>query len=226
MKSSNKNIEELINKANCYSAQHDYPNAIVCLKRAIEIFEVDDNNVVLYFDNVLWPLGKLYHTTKQYDEALKIENIEYDLLLSMDNPDGNFTKLSEDSARRFVKFCLSHGVTYSLLNKPTDARNIFSLGYWISFHHFGEFEIETLKLAYNIASVELMHGNKDEGIRLMEFCYFDMREHLGTENECVKQVEGVLKIVKDEDPSQLYKNFLEFRKNAKETLDFYLGINE
>ena len=226
MKSSNNSLEELITKAKCYSAQNDYSNAIVCLNQAIELFEVNDNNVVFYFDNVLWPLSNLYHATKNFEEALKIENIEYEILLSMDNPDGNHTELSEDSARRFVKFCLSHGVTYSFLNKPDDARNIFSLGYWISFHHFGEFDIETLKLAYNLAGIELMHGNKEEGIRLMEFCYFDMREHLDIENDYVKQAENFLKSVKDDEPSQLYEKHIECRKNAKEALDSIWGISQ
>lgn len=226
MKSSNNNLEELINKANYFSAQNDYSNAIVCLNQAIELFEVNDNNVVFYFDNVLWPLSNLHHATKNYDEALKIENIEYELLLSMDNPDGDFTELSEDSARRFVKFCLSHGLTYSYLNRPNDSRNIFSLGYWISFHHFGEYNVETLKLAYNLAGIELMHGDKEEGIRLVEFCYFDMREHLDIENDYVKRVEDFLKRVKNDEPSQLYEKHIECRKNAKEALEYFLGTSQ
>lgn len=222
MKNNTCTPDELIRIAYGHLTKNDYPNAIACLNNIIKEIKIDDRNIDYILDNVLWPLGNLYHAINQYDKALEIENMEYEWLFTRDNSNENFLNLSEALAKKMVKFCLSHGVTYSCLNRSVEAKDIFELGYWIAFHYFGEYDIETLKLAYNIAGIELEHGNTEEGIRQMKYCYYDMREHLDRENEYVIRAETVLKNVLDIDPNQLYEEHFENRIISKKAIDSFI----
>ena len=87
-----------------------------------------------------------------------------------------------------------------------------------SFNAFGEYEISTLKQAFNIACVELLNGDANEGLRQLEYCYYDMRDYLGENNELTRHAEYVLKEQND-NPDELYTAYKLVRASAREVIN-------
>lgn len=215
----NKNvreIERMIEESRIRTMDEDYQGAIESLEQALEIIKKHPFLGGSYLDEVLWTLGNLCGVAQQYEKAVKIEEVEISNMLKRKHITClNTAKLSEEEASRLISLYLCSGTAYMNLDKPEKARNQFALGYTLAYIHFGEYDVRTLKQAYNIACQELLSGDQAEGIRQLKYCYYDMREHLGEHSEYTQKAKSTLLEV-DENPDELYARHMEMRKVVRE----------
>lgn len=211
----NKNvreIERLIEESRLRTVDEDYQGAIESMEKALEIIEKYPFLGSSYLDFVLWTLGNLYGVAKQYEKAVKIEELEISNMLQRHRITClNNAKLSEEDASRLISLYLCLGTAYMNLDQSEKAKDQYAMGYTVAYVHFGEFDVRTLKQAYNIACRELLSGDQTEGIRQLKYCYYDMREHLGESSEYTQKARSVLLQV-EENPDDLYTKHMEMRK--------------
>lgn len=219
MKKKIELVEKLIKDSKQCSAVEDYHNAIKKLEQVLDILQKCPPIEAEYIDDVLWGLGNLYGVTQQHERATKIEEIEISNMLNYYNVE-NFVnaRLPEEVASKLASLYLCLGTDYMSLGMNEKAREQYTIGYTLSFFNFGEFDERTLKQAYNIAATEWLCGDEKEGIRQIEYCYYDMRDHLGENSQYTLKAKQTLLQV-GEKPDELYNMHQKFRKNAKELLN-------
>ena len=218
MKKDVREIERLIEEGRFRTVDEDYQGAIESMEQALKIIKKYPFLGDSYLDSVFWTLGNLYGVTKQYEKAVKIEELEIGNMLKRHRITClNNARLSEEDASRLISLYLCLGTAYMNLNQSEKARDRYAMGYTLAYVHFGEFDERTLKQAYNIACRELFSGNQTEGIRQLKYCYYDMREHLGENSEYTQKAKSILLQV-EENPDELYANHMELRKIVREEL--------
>ncbi len=224
MKRDDKEIEKLLNKAQEHSSYGNHSKAIQCLEQARKIVQMNPFLSDKYMPDILWPLGNLYGVNKQYDKAAEVEEIELDSLLELCNSEPpNSAKLEEDIASRIVSICLCLGTAYANLEEFDKAKERYVLGYAMSFFNFGEYDEKTLKQLFNWASLEMLHGDTNEGTKQLMYCYYDMLEHLGESNYYTQHAKDVLTQA-GKDMDKEYSAFVELKKASKTIMDAYLQM--
>jgi tetratricopeptide (TPR) repeat protein len=215
---SEKKFEEAIEKSGKFVAKGDYESAIQLLESICILMKKHPTVAADYIDFVLWTLGNLYGITSQYEKAVEIEELEINNIMKTYNIKYlNEANLDDEMASRLISLYLCCGTAYMNLNRTEEAKNQYERGYMLSYLQYGEYDVRSLKQAYNIACHELLSGEEQEGIRQIKSCYFDMREHLGIDNEYTKKAMDTLLKLK-EDPDQLYKIHMEMREIIKTQL--------
>ena len=130
-------------------------------------------------------------------------------------------EFTEEEADCLVSHFLNMGTLSMRVDAREDAMEYYSVGYFLAYKHFGEFDERTLKQSYNMACVDMFSENPEEqleSIRQLEYCYYDMREHLGETNQYTKIARKLLKKF-SKNPDQLYKDHLRMRKMIQESFE-------
>ena len=215
----NKNvreIEKLIAEGQHYATSGAYQDAIDSMEQALEIIKKHPFLDGSYADAVTWMLGNLYGVTRQYEKAVEIEEQQINAMLERHHITNiSDAQLSEEDATKLISLYLCLGTAYMNLEQPEKAKNQYALGYTMAYMNFGEFDERTLKQAYNIACRELLSGDQAEGIRHIQSCYYDMREHLGENSEYTRKAKDTL-LQLEENPDELYAKHMKMRKLVRE----------
>lgn len=167
-------------------------------KTSLEVMCQQQSSVYLEIIDILASLYNIerdYQRTVEYSEQLlnilmKEHTQEFGETLTKEN-----IKFEKAVLDKIISLHLDIGASLSRLGKFNEASRYLEIGYFISYTTYGDKDVKSLKLSYNIAVNEMQGINEKEGIRQLCFVYEDMKNYLGEDNEYTKKALDVLKML-------------------------------
>lgn len=213
-----KYLEKAIEQAMRNVQTGDFVAAIPSFEIAFDELQKQTSCDNEMFEYVVWMLANLYGATANTEKSIQMHTLFIDYICQKYQVSNLAeVKMPEEKLSQLISLLLGLGKAYVQTNHLDAARRQFEMGYTLSFMNFGEFDERTLKQEYNMACINLYDGNEAEAIRQLKFCYFDMREHLGTLHPITKKAEETLGLC-EQKPDELYREHLMMKKYALELM--------
>ena len=171
-----------------------YSMAANILEELFTVLELELHNSNSYqqglYVDIVSLLSGLYNELGLHQECINKDLILLNRLLDsyrhknglILTPD-NVTNFDEDTRNKVVSLYLGIGASFSRMGEYIEARDYLELGYFISVLSYGDRDVRTLKLNYNLAANEMEGIDFIEGLRQLRFVYDDMVKYLGNDNQ-------------------------------------------